>query len=143
MSNINDRPGLLWNNEAIRTTLLKELHMISAESRFLVLGLTGLVLRDIIGTLSDRFPTLQAHIAEDEADALAQVKQASGWQYAFLNLGPDLFVASELSLLLSQAGAKIVLMGSEAEDAAAQSAHTVLIRPFTADDVLQALKREP
>ena len=113
--------------------------MGAADSRFLVLGLTGLVLRDVIGTMKDRFPSLEASTFASVGEAVAQISKTSGWRYAFLNLAPDAFVASELSKLFETLGTKVILLGDAAEDAAAQSPYPVLIRPFMADDIFRLL----
>lgn len=116
--------------------------MSAADSRFLVMGLKGLVRRDLIGTMLDTFPTLAVTSAADVSDALSHIKQTSGWQYAFLNLGPDAFIASELYPLLTALGTKVVLLGSAAEDAVTKSPFPVLVRPFISDDIFRVLKVE-
>ncbi len=114
--------------------------MTVIDSKFMVMGLNGLVLRDLVGMMKDAFPTLEAITAGNEADALAQLAGSKGWKYAFLDLGPDAFVASELSKILDALGTKIILLGNAAEDAEKASTFPVLVRPFFAGDILRLLK---
>lgn len=110
-----------------------------AAGQFLVMGLNGLILQDVLGTISDAFPAWRPCTAGDEAAAIEQVLAVSDWRCAFLNMGPDELAASRLLGLLKSAGAQIVLMGSAAEDAGSDSPYPVLMRPFMAEDVLSAL----
>ena len=107
--------------------------------RFMVLGLTGLVLRDLIDTMKSNFPALEVSIAANEVEAAAQIAEASAWKYAFLNLGAEALIACELPKLFVERGAKVVLLGSAAEDVAADCCYPVLIRPYMADDILRML----
>lgn len=117
--------------------------MSAPDSRFLVMGLTGLVLRDLVETIKERFPALDARTVASEVEAVVEVTRDSGWKYAFLNLGPDAFVASELSNLFNALGTKVILFGNVAEEAAAESPYPVLIRPFIADDIWRILDKRP
>lgn len=115
--------------------------MDAKTSRYLVMGLTGLALHDLVGTMKAGFPTLEASAADDEADAVALVAQTGGWQFAFLNLGPIAYVASELSSLLDALGTHVILLGNAAEDESANCSYPVLMRPYSSDDVLRLLRQ--
>lgn len=114
---------------------------MNTQGRFMIMGLTGLVLNDLVGAIGEKCPTLSACIATDEADAITQIGRASDWRYVILNMGPDALAASPLWNLLGSAGAHIVLMGNEAEDACEKSPCPVLIRPFAAQDIFAALSK--
>ncbi|MGB3246209.1 MAG: hypothetical protein WBB25_16865 [Sulfitobacter sp.] len=115
--------------------------MNAADSRFLVMGLTGLVLRDLLETMQDRFPGLEPNTVTNEDEATTRVSQTSGWKYAFLNLGPDDFSKSNLAKLFEAVGTRVVLFGEAAEEAATNSAYPVLVRPFMPDDVFRLLDK--
>lgn len=113
--------------------------MTAADCRLMVMGLTGIVLHDLIGVMEESIANLHVSTAKTEADAIAQLAEAQSWTYAFLNLGPNAFKESALSKILSDLGAKVILLGNTAEDAAETSPYPVLVRPFIADDILRIL----
>jgi hypothetical protein len=116
--------------------------MNTVRNRYLVMGLNGLVLRDLLETMSEGFPALQPVTVPTVDDAVKEVSKASGWRFAFLNLGPDAFIASELAMLFKNLDTRIVLLGNAAEDAACTSTYPVLMRPFSSEDILALLGKE-
>ena len=114
--------------------------MTPKDSRFMVMGLNGPVLRDLVGTMKDGFPGLEASTANTEAEAVEQIEQTKCWKYAFLDIAPAAFAASQLSNLFDALGTKVVLLGNAAEDAAQCSPYPVLVRPFTANDIINLLR---
>ncbi|MDU9004523.1 hypothetical protein [Sedimentitalea todarodis] len=110
--------------------------------RFLLMGLTGLTLHDLVGTMKEGFPTLEASSVEDEAGAVAVVDQAGDWKYAFLNMGPGAFLASELSDAFARLGTRVILLGNAAEDESAECPYPVLMRPYSSEDVFRLLRQD-
>lgn len=110
------------------------------DDRFLVLGVTGVVLRDLISTVKDAFETLEATVAHTQDEAMHLLEQGQQLKYAFLNLSPETLMNSELVRLCEKLGAKIVLLGTDAEDAVENSPHPVLVRPFATHDILRVLE---
>lgn len=112
------------------------------KGRYMVLGLNGVVLHDIVGTLEEGYPGLHPCAVTTEAEAIAHVAQAANWKFAFLNLGPMAYARSELFKMFTALGTQVVLLGAAAEEAAASCSYPVLRRPFTSDDILRALERK-
>lgn len=106
---------------------------------YLVTGLKGLVLRDIIGIMEIACPRLNALAADTVPDALALLKDAQSVRIAFVSLGPDTFLQDGLSTVLGHLGTKVILMGEDAENAVSRSSFPVLERPFFEDDILKLL----
>ncbi|MDF3414371.1 hypothetical protein HKX54_07880 [Sulfitobacter sp. M57] len=117
--------------------------MTTNDSRFLVMGITGLVQFDLIGAIAEHFPAAQAVTVETESEAIEAAKQPAGVEFAFLNIGPDDFAASDLSSLFGALKTKVILLGDAAEEAASNSPFPVLMRPFSGDDVLGLLGYNP
>lgn len=113
--------------------------MTIENNRFLVMGLNGLVQCDLIGAIKERFPGFASVTVDTEGEAIEATRQGKGWEFAFLNLGPDAFATSDLAKALAELKTKVILMGSAAEDAAADSPFPVLVRPFTGEDILRLL----
>jgi hypothetical protein len=113
--------------------------MATNENRFLVMGLSGLVQYDLIGAIKERFPGVDPITVTSEVEAIEATKQTTGWKFAFLNLGPEAFAASDLAALLATVKTKVILLGNAAEDAAGDSPFPVLMRPFTGADILRLL----
>lgn len=80
-------------------------------------------------------PTAVKNVVE----AVEIAKLSDGWKFAFLNIGPDAFAASDLAALFVALRTKVVLLGNAAEDAAGESPFPVLMRPFSGTDILQIL----
>lgn len=107
---------------------------------YLTVGLTGVVMRDIVGLMKEAMPGLVQISADTLSEAASRIGGAQPLPVAFMHLPPDEFVASELWPLLDALRTRAVLMGSAAEEAAEDSRFSVLMRPFGEDDLLKIVK---
>ncbi len=117
--------------------------MTTDDSRFLVMGVAGLVRCDLIGAVKEQFPTISPVTVGSEVEAIEVAQQSDGWKFAFLSLGPEDFAASELAALFAKLKTKVILLGDAAEEAAANSPFPVLMRPFSGADILRLLGYKP
>ncbi|WP_458792819.1 hypothetical protein [Yoonia sp. MH D7] len=109
---------------------------------YLIVGLKGLVLVDVIGIIEDAFPGLGAITVQTAQEAAELVTTLKSVRFAFLNVDPDDFIQTELAGILSDLGTRIVLMGKAAEEKAGALPYDVLDRPFAGPDVIRILKKE-
>lgn len=115
--------------------------MSDDDENYLIVGLRGLVLFDVLGIIEEAFPGLRAVTADSDVEAVAHAATLKSIPFAFINGDPDEFVRTELASLLSRLGTRIVMMGRDAEEKAAQLPFDVLDRPFVDKDILHILKK--
>ena len=115
--------------------------MNDAINNYLIVGLRGIVLADIIDTVRNAFPDFHVITADTLMDASAIVAQLGSVPFAFLNVDPDEFIRTELAIALTRLETRIVLMGDAAEEKVKTSPFPVLDRPFAEDDVIRILKK--
>ncbi len=116
--------------------------MSDTDESYLIVGLKGLVLFDVIGIIAEIFPGLGAVTAQSPIEATELAAKLKSVRFAFLNVDPDEFVRTELASLLSGLGTRIVMMGLAAEEKAADLPYDVLDRPFADADIIRILKKE-
>ena len=107
---------------------------------FLIVLKQVVVAQDIALTLSDLNPAAQVVVASSHSEALAALAAVSSVALAIVNDGPQSFPHSDLCHAITLRGGRVVLVGTEAEDAGEAAGWQVLHRPFTSDAVLALLK---
>ena len=115
--------------------------MCNDNETYLIVGLQGLVLLDVVGIIEEAFPGFRAVTAGSDAEAVALAAMLKSIRFAFLNVDPDAFVRTELAGILTRLGTRIVMMGQVAEEKAAHFPFDVLDRPFFEHDILRILKK--
>lgn len=116
--------------------------MSDANENYLIVGLKGLILSDVIGIIKEAFPDFGVITAQSMIEAAEITAKLQSVPFAFLNVDPDEFVRAELAGLLSNLGTRIVMMGNAAEEKATDLPFNVLDRPFAQADVIRILKKD-
>ncbi len=116
--------------------------MTTVRGYYLITGIKGLVLHDIVGALDDARPELCHISSTDLHDAAAHIPGDGPIKFAFVEADPDEFRDSQLSELLQQQKTKVFLTGRRAEESLTPGPYAVLHRPFTAQDILAQLEPE-
>lgn len=106
---------------------------------YLVLVAEILVAQDIALTIGDFDPAAQVIIANTTAEAEKAVSAVSGLDMVFATERPSQFVGSPLAAAIGRLGARVVLLGIEAEASGPTPFFDVLPQPFDTDAVLARL----
>ncbi len=108
---------------------------------FLVAVSDQLVGIDIAAILRDAHPDAVVVAAPDREAALLSLRESPAPTLAVVSLSPQEAVSSPLGQALRDIGARIVLMGHEAELHGEADGFEVLHRPFRTIDLLALLER--
>lgn len=108
---------------------------------YLIVHNQFIVAQDIALTIADHDPAAEVLVAGDAGEGLAECSRHGRIAVAFVSSDPADFDGSALALALGDRGARVVLMGDGAEQAAASLPWAVLHRPFTAGAVADLLRQ--
>lgn len=97
------------------------------------------VAQDIALTIAEFDPAARVLVARNGDEALSLLEGVERLPLAFLGKGPSEFRGSPIAAALSRRGARVVLMGEEAEARGEAEGFAVLVRPFTTDAILACL----
>lgn len=111
----------------------------SPEPAYLIVQRQMLVAMDLVAAIEEFDPTASVITAASCAEALPAIHRLPRIAVAFVDRGPRAFADSALAREVAERGGRVVLMGSEAEDAADSAGeplgYPVLERPFSGDHV--------
>lgn len=97
------------------------------------------VAQDIALTVAEFDPSARILVARNGEEAIPMLDGVDHLPIAFLGKGPSEFRASPIAAELAARGARVVLMGEEAEARGEAEGFEVLVRPFTTDAILARL----
>lgn len=111
------------------------------ESRqtFLVIEPFAVIAEDLAMSIADFDPTAEVRIARSMDTALAMVEPLSVVTLAVVHEDPALFMQSNLNVVLTARGAKVVLIGDTAEEATGHAGFAVMHRPYAPESVVALL----
>lgn len=112
----------------------------STSPSFLIWITDPIVAEDVSDILSHARPQAQVLRAASPDTALPLIGAAHGPLVAFVQMAPESIAESPLGQALTQAGARIVLLGNAAEEHGQAAGFAVLERPFRSIDLLAFLK---
>ncbi|MDO6586380.1 hypothetical protein Q4543_12730 [Salipiger sp. 1_MG-2023] len=113
--------------------------MISVPT-FLVCISDAFVAEDITGILLEAYPSARVENARSRDDALDRLAGLSGPVVAFVFMPPEAVSSTPLGQALTRVGARLVLMGNDAEERGENAGFRVLQRPFRAADLLALIE---
>lgn len=108
-------------------------------SNYLVLVSESLVAQDIAMTIAEYDATAHVITAITLSDAEVALANVTDLKVAFVKARPSNFRGSALDLAISQRGARLVMLGIEAESIGPTPDFDVLSQPFDTDAVLAKL----
>ncbi len=113
----------------------------SLHPSFLVAVNDPLVALDITTILGEAHPGARIATAEDRPSAQALLAQMPRLALAVVSLSPKDASNSDFGQALRRTGARLVLMGLDAEEHGEADGYEVLHRPFRTEDLLALISR--
>jgi hypothetical protein len=108
----------------------------AAPATYLIVLRHVLVAQDIAMTIAEHDPSARVIVAATGAEAVQALDGPGPVAVAFVGKGPEAFRASPLAPALTERGARVVLMGEEAERDGEAQGFAVLTRPFSTGNIL-------
>ncbi len=109
---------------------------MASRPTFLICINDAIVAEDVAGILQDAMPQSSVICAASQADALQRLETLHAPLIGFIQMAPEAVADSPLGQALTQAGARIVLLGNAAEERGEAAGFAVLQRPFRSVDLL-------
>ena len=111
----------------------------AAPATYLIVLRHVVVAQDIALTVAEFDPSARILVARSGEEAIPLLDGVDRLPLAFLGKGPSEFRASPIAGELEARGARVVLMGEEAEAQGEAEGFEVLVRPFTTEAILARL----
>ncbi len=111
-------------------------NMAEQAPAFLLFGKDPFAVDDLSRTIAEQHPTSRIVASFSVEEALSLIETMPEISMAFIHLAPEQVAVSPLGQALASRGARIVLMGDDAEERGQAAGFDVLVRPFNTADVI-------